>query len=222
MDINPANWHQDIRLSIFGWLDPQSLFRAGQVCKNWQKTANIESLWKSLCERQFGATQPLDCSWKSRFKLCDKLENARCTITSYETIPNELSLNQLFCLLGVKPCDRIVGFQYNKKDNLIQLDLMGTAEPIELKLDQPIKPLNDTQPNENNYRVAIVDNNSFLIIKNQKPSLLYSAIALTSNHLAIMDHYFIQIFEKKTGNFLKKIKLQPIRHYGRNIQLDFL
>ena len=182
MDINDRFWLPDIRQSIFGWLDHQSLCRASQVCKYWQKTANKE--FEKRCRRDWKAKGTQNGSWALRFKLGYFWEKGICTKRAYQAIPNELSLHQLFLQLGINPQDQILGFKFDSADLSIQIDLLGTAEPIKLKLNQSFAPV---------------------------------AVALSPDYVAIANESnSIQLFERKTGDFFKEIKPDPVP----NIPID--
>ncbi|XP_045435593.1 F-box/WD repeat-containing protein 12 [Pipistrellus kuhlii] len=56
-------------LHIFSFLDAASLLQAGQVSKYWNRMANEEHLWRSLCRSRWPGSweAPQECTWKQLF-----------------------------------------------------------------------------------------------------------------------------------------------------------
>ena len=171
--MSPIGIEVDIGQKIFSWLDLKTLNQARLVRKAWKSAADHELLWKDLYQKELGKEKQqflqTDDSWKSRFKLFYNFTMGTCLTTSYQAIPNQLSLNQVFLQLKAKPRDQVVDFHFNSKELSLQIDLLGSAQPITVMLTQSLK--------ERPAAIALTAD--------------YVAIAITVK--------IIQIFDRKTG-----------------------
>lgn len=161
---------------IFPWLDGKGLCQASRVSKKWKLLAENESLWKNLCKRQWNAERSLSDSWKSRFKLGYLLENKISTTKYYEMKhPYEISLPQFFLQLKVKPRDHVIDFRFNLKEFKLEIDLLGTAEPVSLPLDPSADP---TTVALNAEYIAIEDKDKKIHLFERKTKKYFKEIPL--------------------------------------------
>lgn len=83
---NPSVVSDEVALAIFQHLDPQSLLRAGKVCKRFKQLSDDDSLWKKLyleTNGQPAVAHPIveGAKWKSLFIAQRNLNQMHCKKT---------------------------------------------------------------------------------------------------------------------------------------------
>ncbi|XP_022329396.1 F-box/WD repeat-containing protein 5-like isoform X2 [Crassostrea virginica] len=59
-----------ILLDVFSYLDSHDLITAAQICKNWYRVSQDETLWRRLVFKRLGCSYscPVDATWKTELK----------------------------------------------------------------------------------------------------------------------------------------------------------
>lgn len=188
---------------IFPKLNHKDLCRASQVSKQWKVLAERESLWEKLCKENWYVEKPLDGSWKLKFKLSSMWNNTVCFTEQHDLrkLPQR-SKHQFSLDLKVRSQDKVLGYQLDKENRSIKMDVLGIEQPLSLQLDQQFFDVI--------WRLA---DEYAQIGWNFLPTF-----ALNSDYLAIAirdeKKFQIQIFDRKIGNFLKNIEDTQHDHEG--------